>query len=134
MKEFKEIPGEVITHVIEVVDELKVSADTVLIEKGDPGSAPIFIVIDGKVQVTDEKNEVTEIGKNMIFGDDKLLDSEVFDKEYRTIESTTLLVLRKEELFNLMSMHIEIIDIFIKIINHEFRKEVEEKFDISIFN
>lgn len=134
MREFKEIPGNVIAHLIEVLDEIRVTKDTLLIEKGDPGNAPIFIIIKGKVEVTDAQGEVKTLGKNDMFGEDKLLDSETFDFEARTIETTDVLVLRKEELFSQMSMHIEIIDTFIKVINHDYRKIREETFDISLFN
>jgi AAA family ATP:ADP antiporter len=134
MAEFKEIPGNIVTSLIEVLDEIRVSKDTKLIEKGDPGNAPIFIIIKGQVELTQKDGTVTMIGKNQLFGETRLLDSEIFDFEARTTETTDLLVLRKEELFNQMSMHIEIIDTFIKVINQEYKKVVEEKFDISIFN
>ena len=134
MVEFKEISGNVVTSLAEVFDEIRVSKDTLLIEKGDPGNAPIFIILKGAVELTDADGHVTKLGKNDMFGESKLLDSEQFDIQARTTETTDLLVLRKEELFNQMSMHVEIIDTFIKVINHDYKKKQEETFDISIFN
>jgi hypothetical protein len=134
MVEFEEIPGEVICYLVESVEEIRVPAGTALIKKGDPGNTPIYIILKGKIEMTDAAGEKKTLGRNSLFGDSRLLESEQYDIEAHCIEDCTMLLIRKEELFNLMSMHIDIADIFIKIINHDFRKQEEEKFDLSIFN
>ncbi|MFZ9046873.1 MAG: cyclic nucleotide-binding domain-containing protein [Cyclobacteriaceae bacterium] len=134
MEEFKDIPGNVITHLAEVLDEIRVSKETKLIERGDHGNVPIYIILKGSVEVTQEDGTVLALGKNAMLGEDKLLATETYEIEAVTTETTDLLVLRKEELFNQMSMHIEIIDTFIKVINHDYKKTKKETFDISIFN
>jgi AAA family ATP:ADP antiporter len=134
MVEFEEIPGEVICYLVESVEEIRVTAGTAVIEKGDKGNAPIYIILKGKIEMTDPSGVKKILGRNTLFGDSKLLESEQFDIEAHCIEDCTMLLIRKEQLFNLMSMHIDIADIFIKIINHDFRKQEAEKFDLSIFN
>jgi AAA family ATP:ADP antiporter len=134
MVEFEEIPGEVICYLVESVEEIRATAGTAVIEKGDKGNAPIYIILKGKIEMTDPSGVKKILGRNTLFGDSKLLESEQFDIEAHCIEDCTMLLIRKEQLFNLMSMHIDIADIFIKIINHDFRKQEAEKFDLSIFN
>ncbi len=136
MREFEEIPGELITYIAEVLTEIRVRPDTVLIEKGDSGIEPLYIVVDGNVDLIAEGKTLDSIGRGRMFGEHLLLESESFDFEARSTETTTLLVFRKEELMNLMSRNVEIAEMYIRVLNYDFDKEVEkeEEWDLSIFH
>ncbi|MDH5608498.1 MAG: cyclic nucleotide-binding domain-containing protein, partial [Cyclobacteriaceae bacterium] len=134
-KEFSRIPGEIITHMAEVMEEIKVFSGTRLIDVGDAGTIPFYFIIRGEVEVRKNGDEPFTISDGGFFGEELILESECFEYEVIATKTSSLLVLRKEELFDLMSKHIEIMDTFLRILNSENEsEEKEEVFDIDIFN
>lgn len=128
IKEFKRISGELITYMAEQLDEIRVTEGTTLIEEGETGNTPMYIVVDGAVDVyqgdalTMEKNRCDLIGHELV------LESSSFDYTALARGTCTLLVLRKEELLDLMSKHIEIVEAYLDILNRrEFDQEEEEE-------
>lgn len=120
---FCHIPGELITYMAEVLDEIRVSGGTAIIEEGEPGSAPMYILLDGAVDIYKGDVKTETIERKGLFGHDLVLDSNHFDYTALARETCTLLVLRKEELVNLMSKHLEIMKAYIDILNHEPMEE-----------
>ena len=126
MAQFASIPGDQITYLAEVMDEIMVKEGTKLIEKGESGTAPIYIVIDGEVNITNEQGQ-QKVSRGEMFGEKLLLHGERFDFNAVAKGTTTLLVLRKEELADLMSRHIDIMEAYISILNEDYLKEEEEE-------
>ena len=60
-------------------------------------------------------------------GHENLLNSNTFDYVALTRGTCTLLVLRKEELMDLMSRHVEIMEAYLSILNREVGKGEEEE-------
>lgn len=127
VNKFKHIPGELITYIAEQLEEIRVSEGTSLIEAGEPGNAPLYIIIEGVVDIYEGDTKVGERTRSMVFGHELVLDSNKFEYTALTRNESTLLVLRKEELLDLMSKHIEIVEAYIAILNHEEPTEEEEE-------
>ena len=130
---FKHIPGELITHIVEVLDEVKVKKGDYLIREGDSGEKPFYIVLDGIVHIYEGDQKVAEREGGGVFGEKHLIASDRFEYTAMAGSECILLRMRKEELFNLMSNHIQILDCWLDIMNGVMDKE-EEIVDVLFGN
>jgi hypothetical protein len=122
---FTKIPGEVITYMAEAMEELIIKLGTSIIREGDPGSEPMYIILDGIVDLYEGDHKSEELGKGQVFGHDVVSESEecAFTALART--ECKLLKLEKTELTNLMTDHLEIVDCWVDILSGK-RSEIEE--------
>ncbi|MEP5611562.1 MAG: cyclic nucleotide-binding domain-containing protein, partial [Cyclobacteriaceae bacterium] len=120
---FKSVPGELITYLAECFEEIKVKLGTTLLSEGDSGMEPMYLILDGSVDIYRGDEKVEELGKNGIFGEKNLVESDRLDFTALTRNECTLLLIRKEELLNLMSKHMELIDCWLDILNEEVGEE-----------
>ncbi|MEQ8336948.1 MAG: cyclic nucleotide-binding domain-containing protein [Cyclobacteriaceae bacterium] len=125
---FEDISGELVTHLAEAMEEIKVTDGTAIIEKGEAGNAPFYIITKGQVSIEREGESELRTEK-MVIGHEKLLATEQFDFTATSDGDCTLLVLRKEELFDLASRYLPVLEAFIDLVN---RVEVEEEEEISV--
>ncbi|MBC6399831.1 MAG: HEAT repeat domain-containing protein [Ekhidna sp.] len=120
---FKRIPGEVITYMAEVIEEVNVKLGDIIIKEGKKGSEPFYIVLDGVVNIYEGSHKVGEREENGVFGEKILLETEKFEFTALAGSECTLLYIKKEELLNLMSGHTEILECWIDIMNGETQEE-----------
>lgn len=122
---FKKIPGELITYLAEAMEEIKVKMGDTVIREGDSGMEPMYIILDGVIDIYEGDDKVSEKESGGVFGEKHLIESEQFNYTALARGECTLLMLRKEELLSLMSKHIEILDCWIDILNGDLEEEVE---------
>ncbi len=133
---FETVDGLVIGEVAQCIDEIVVKKDTTIIEEGDPGSNPLYIIVEGSVNITnsDGTTEVRSVGE--IIGEKIILSSIKFDFTAVTLEECKLFVISKEEFFDLLTSHIELMFAQLKIMSGRQKIkqiEVEEETSFSVF-
>ncbi len=126
LKIFSTISGELITYIADALEEIRVRKGTALIERGDKGIEPLYIIRDGKVKL-ESVEEVSELEHGDVFGEKLILENELFDFSATAETDVTLLVLRKEELLDLMAKHIDIVEAYLRILNDDFMEQEEEE-------
>jgi CRP-like cAMP-binding protein len=132
MEIFSKVPGQQITYLAEVMDEILITEGTTLIEEGDGGNAPMYIVLEGKLDILEGGEKVRDIGVHGIVGERLILESDKFDFSVVSTESCKLLVLRKEELLDLMSLHLDIVEAMLNILK-EGAESIEEELTMEVF-
>ncbi|WP_421879923.1 hypothetical protein [Marinoscillum sp.] len=125
--EFKRVSGELITYIAEELDEIIVQEGTTLVDADDNGDIPTYIVVDGTVDIYQNDVKVEERQRTGLIGHENLLPTNKFDYVALTRGACTLLVLRKEELMDLMSRHVEIMEAYLSILNREVGVEEQEE-------
>lgn len=125
---FGAISGELITYMAECFEEIKVKMGTTIIREGESGMEPMYIVLSGEVDIYEGDEKIEELGERGVFGEKNLVESDLCRFTALTRTECTLLLIRKEELLNLMSKHIELIDCWLDILNEE--PVVEEKEEV----
>lgn len=123
---FAGVHGEVITLIADVMEEITVRAGTELIQVGDHGGTPLYIVRNGKVAIKKDGEEDVVLEEKGIFGEQLVSESEVFDISAVAETDCALLVLRKEELLDIMVQHLDLTESYLKVLNDEIEKEEEE--------
>ncbi|MEM9338497.1 MAG: cyclic nucleotide-binding domain-containing protein, partial [Bacteroidota bacterium] len=126
---FKGIPGELITHLAECFDEEKINMGAVVIQEGERGMKPLYVVVDGVIDLYKGDEKIDEMTKGGVFGERNLSGNETQDFTALARSEATLLFIRKEELLNLMSNHIDILDCWLKILNNKKEREIEKTAD-----
>lgn len=127
---FQAIPGVILLELSKKFDEIKVAENTVIAEVGDMGSAPVYIVLKGKVRADYEDGTSRMIEERGIVGHKLILTSDQFPYNLTTEEECLLLTIGKDELYDAVSRNVEMVDGILTIINES---EVEEEVE-SIFN
>ncbi len=130
---FKEISGEIVTYIADALEEIRVRPGTDLIEPGDKGNVPMYIIREGEVSIEGEDIEAV-LGKGDVFGERLILESENYDFKATAQNDVTLLVLRKEELLDLMAKYIDIVEAYLKVLNNDVagKDTVEEEIEMTI--
>ncbi|WP_420318780.1 HEAT repeat domain-containing protein [Ekhidna sp.] len=126
---FKPIPGELITYMAESMEEVRIKLGSTIIREGDSGMEPMYIVLDGSVDIYEGDHKVAEREKGGVFGEKNLTETDTYGFTALARNECTLLLMRKEELLNLMSKHIEILDCWIDIMNGVVNQEEPEIVD-----
>jgi hypothetical protein len=129
---FNGIPGVQITYLAETMDEIILGADIKLIEKGDGGNVPIYIVLEGELEVIQEGEVIRKLSQGDIVGEKLLLESDKFDFEVKTKNTCKLLVLSKEELLDLMSLHLEIVEAILDVLK-EGAESIDDEISMEVF-
>jgi ATP:ADP antiporter, AAA family len=126
----KNISGELVTYLAECFEEVKVKMGTTIVREGDSGMEPMYVVLDGIVDIYEGDLKIGEKTRGDAFGEKNLVETDLFSFTALTRNECTLLLLRKEELLNLMSRHIEIIECWVDILNGVDNKEESEVVDV----
>ena len=125
VEELKRIPGELITYMAEGLDEIRVNHGTVVIGEGDSGESSVYVIVEGDVDIYEGDVRTESLTEGGIFGHQMLLASDQFGYTALARNECTLLELKKENLVNLISKHIEVLDVFVDIMNNVKEERVE---------
>lgn len=131
---FSKIPGWIVTEIAESIQEKFYRKGDIIITKESLKRMPLFIVYKGLVQSVNSEGVVIDFSSKSIFGEMLLIEGDQTEEHFVANEDSTLLELSKDDLFDLMSKHIEITEAFIDLINGDIAEEErhEEVLD-SIF-
>lgn len=126
---FEQIPGVILVELASCLEEIKVGKGATIIEKGDNGSSPVYIVLSGRLKVHDEGNTIDILKERSIYGHKLIINTDINPFTVTAEKESILLVMDKDQLYDQVSKHIEMVDGILSIINDV---EVEEKME-SIF-
>ncbi|MEM9326399.1 MAG: cyclic nucleotide-binding domain-containing protein, partial [Bacteroidota bacterium] len=129
---FGEIPGELLTQLADTLEEVRVDGGTELITVGDKGTSPIYMIRFGEVAINRDGEQPELLREGALFGEQLLLDSERFDFSATTTEDSCLILLRKEELTDLMAKHVEVVEAYLKLVGPQRKEEEEEELEMGI--
>ncbi|MEP2023900.1 MAG: HEAT repeat domain-containing protein [Reichenbachiella sp.] len=126
---FMDIPGVILLDLAKRFNEIMVEPNTVIMEEGDSGDAPVYIVIKGKLTVSYENGDTKNLVEKDIIGHKLILSSDVCPYTLTSDTESLLLTIEKGELYDAVSRNIEMVDGILTIVNEaEIEEEVESIF------
>ncbi|MGB3465308.1 MAG: cyclic nucleotide-binding domain-containing protein [Cyclobacteriaceae bacterium] len=132
---FEQLNGLILMTIAENSDEILLDANVPLIEDGDSGSTPIYLILDGEVEITHKDGSKQSVTKGDVIGEKIILDTSKFDFTAATVKKTLLLMIRKEEFFDALTIYKDLIFAQLNIMSGKVRKErTEEEVDFSLFD
>lgn len=104
---FSEVSTEQLAFLASVAEEQSYVAGDVFYKEKDPSDA-LFLVLEGKVRLHRGEQEITVIGPKEAFGTWALFDEEIRVATATALENTSVLRIDREDFYDLLSDHIEI--------------------------
>ncbi len=118
---FKYTSTEDLAHIAAITDEVKFEADKPIFQEGEFPDA-MYVVIEGKVRLSRENQEVMVAGQKEAFGTWALFDDEPRVATATSLEDSILLRIDKEDFFDLLADHVEITQSILKVMVKRLRK------------
>ena len=116
------------------MNQKKVDKGTILINEGDSLEQPLFVIIDGKIDLIRSGVVFKSLGPKDIMGEEVILFSEKYDFKAVAKEETSFFILPKEEIFDLMTLHSEILKAFLDLIDKSVKSDSIDPYDLSILD
>ncbi|MCB0194483.1 MAG: cyclic nucleotide-binding domain-containing protein [Anaerolineae bacterium] len=120
---FKDIPGYVLASVAEIMEEVELEAGETFI-KEDAIEDCLYIVVDGRVRVHSQGQDIAIIEAGQIVGELAVLDPEPRSASVTTLEDTFLLRLTKEPFDEVMADRPEIAAGVVRTLCQRIRNQV----------
>ena len=92
------------------------------------------MIIDGKIDVFRSGEVFVALVPKDIMGEEVILFSEKYDYQAVAREETSFFILPKEEIFDLMTLHSEILKAFLDLIDKSVKSDSIDPFDLSILD
>ncbi len=99
---FRELPGDDLRLVAEIVEPVSFAAGTVIFRRGDPGDE-MFLITSGKVDIRDNAKTIATLGSRELFGELAVLDREPRSADAICVDDAELLRLRGADLGELLA-------------------------------
>jgi len=125
---FHKIPGDVLTQIAQIAEEIIHPENIEIFKKGDHGDS-MFVIISGKVDVIQNEHSITQLEKGNCIGEMALLDQEPRSADAITLEESVLLKIDQEGFFELMASNPEIMKQIVKMLTRRIREMNEKLID-----
>ena len=122
---FSNIPGDVLTRIAQIAEELRHETGVEIFKEGDYGDS-MFVIISGKVDVIQNGHSITHLDNGKCIGEMALLDQEPRSADAVTLEDSVLLKIDQEGFYHLMAGNPEIMKQIVKMLTRRVR-EMNEK-------
>ncbi|MDA1119769.1 MAG: HEAT repeat domain-containing protein [Bacteroidetes bacterium] len=113
---FKGVPGIILADLAECVEEIKLRPDHTIIEKGSGGNEPIYILLTGKLKVHNGEEVAAILEPISIVGEKHIVSDDIFEHSVTTIEDSILLVIAKDDFYDIMSKNILLVEAMLGVI------------------
>ncbi len=122
---FSHTPDNVLADVADLLEELDISENETIFEKGDTGDS-MYVILDGKVRVHDGERLLNYLGERDVFGEMALLDPEPRLASVTAVEATRLFRLDQAPFFELMEERPEVATGIIRVLTGRLRDRVRD--------
>ena len=117
---FKNIPGDVLTRIAQISEEIYHTDESLMFSEGDYGDS-MYIVVDGNVRIHKGEHHIVTLGKSTVLGDMALLDQEPRSADATAEAETTLFKIAQDGFYELMAGNSEIMQQIIKMLSGRLR-------------
>jgi CRP/FNR family cyclic AMP-dependent transcriptional regulator len=123
---FSAIPGEDLSQIAQIADEVELDGGETVFKEGDPGDS-LYLIVAGKVRVHKGATEIALLGERQVFGEMALLDSEPRSASITSVSEVTLLRIHQEDFADILSEKSEIAQGIIKVLSRRLRGQLNKK-------
>jgi CRP/FNR family transcriptional regulator, cyclic AMP receptor protein len=123
---FSQIPGEDLSQIAQITDEVHFEEGESIFAEGDIGDT-LFFVIEGKVRIHTGADELAVLGERQVFGEMALLDSEPRSASASVISDVTLLKIQRDDFNEILAEKSEIAQGIIKVLTRRLRTELDRR-------
>ena len=117
---FETIPGEILSKIARISVEIETEENEIIFDEGDHGDS-LFVIISGKVNVTQNDNSIAVLGSGKCIGEMALLDQEPRSARATSFEDSILLKIHQEGFYELMASNPDIMKQIVKMLTRRVR-------------
>lgn len=117
---FSQIPGEDLSQIGQIADEVEYEQGTLIIDEGELGDS-MFLVISGQVRVHQGDKEIAVLGARQVVGEMAVLDSEPRSASVTALDDVILLRILQEDFSDILTEKPEIALNIIKVLSRRLR-------------
>lgn len=117
---FSQIPGEDLSQIGQIADEVEFEREALIIDEGELGDS-MFLVISGQVRVHQGDKEIAVLGERQVVGEMAVLDSEPRSASVTAFSDVTLLRILQEDFSDILTEKPEIALNIIKVLSRRLR-------------
>ncbi|GIR57204.1 MAG: hypothetical protein CM15mP64_6160 [Candidatus Neomarinimicrobiota bacterium] len=117
---FKNIPGDILSKIAQIAEEVEIGFDEKLFDQGEHGDS-LYIIINGKISVTQNERSITILGEGDCIGEMALLDQEPRSAGALAVVDSILLKIDQEGFYELMSTNPEIMKQIVMVLTQRVR-------------
>lgn len=121
---FAETPENVLASVTPILKEENHSAGTLIVQKGDLGTA-LYVIDAGEVLVRDGDTELARFGRGDFFGELALLDAEARSATVEALTDVRVLRLDQDDFYDLMEERGEVLRSIVRSLSGRIRRQNE---------
>ena len=118
-----EIPGEVLSQIAQIAEEVGVDRGTRVFEEGEPGDS-LYLIVRGSVRVHKGEREVAVLGKGECFGEMAILDNEPRSASITALEDVQLLRIWSDDFYEMLADRVEIARGIFKVLTRRLRQAI----------
>jgi len=118
---FKTIPGEELSYIAQITDEITFGTNDVIFKEGDQGDS-MYLIVTGHVRIHSGEHVIAELGSEQCFGEMSILDAEPRSASVTVLNDLTLLRLQREDFAEILAEKSEIAQGIIKVLTHRLRE------------
>jgi CRP-like cAMP-binding protein len=123
---FSQIPGEDLSQIALITDEVQFEEGDEIFREGDPGDT-LYFVIDGRVRIHTGSEEITVLGERQVVGEMALLDGEPRSASASALSNVTLLKIHRDDFHEILAEKAEIAQGVIKVLTRRLRNTLSER-------
>jgi CRP-like cAMP-binding protein len=117
---FSQIPGEDLSQIALITDEVEYDEGESIFEEGDPGDS-LYFVIEGKVRVHSGGVQLAVAGERQVFGEMAVLDGELRSASISALSDLTLLRIHRDDFKEILREKPEIAQGIIQVLTRRLR-------------
>jgi len=118
---FRTIPGEDLSRIAQITDEVEYRPEQAVVTEGEHGDA-MYLIVDGKVKVHSGDKVLAELGRTQCIGEMSILDAEPRSASVTALSELTLLKIQREDFAEILAEKPEISQGIIKVLTHRLRE------------
>ncbi len=136
VKAFASIHGVFLSGIADNIEELYFNQGDHILRKGDTGNIPLYVVVEGVLELRDGDKVVSRMAKGDLIGEDLVLETDVNTYDIIALGQVMLYKIEREHFYEMMSQSHEMMEgVIAGFVEHKVLEEhdvlVEELEDIS---
>jgi len=120
---FKEIPGEVLSQIAQIAEEVQIEKGSRIFDEGEPGDS-LYLIVRGGVRVHKGAREVAVLREGECFGEMAILDNEPRSASITALEDVQLLRIWSDDFYEMLADRVEIARGIFKVLSRRLRQAI----------
>lgn len=125
---FSQIPGEELSQIALITDEVLFDAGDEIFREGDPGQT-LYFILDGRVRIHSMgvAEDLATLGERAVFGEMALLDSEPRSASATAVSDVACLKIERDDFNEILTEKGEIAQGIIKVLTRRLRDTLDRR-------